>query len=68
MNVGSDEARKYGYEFGIRRTNFEHDGYHKLLCKENRASCYGRSYRSKWFLITDRWFLITDGWFLITNT
>ena len=41
MEVGNDKRRQYGYEYGVRRTNFAHDDYHKLLCKEGKAMCYG---------------------------
>jgi len=42
--VSEDEQRRYGWEYGIRRTDFEKDKYHRLVCKEEQAVCQGLRY------------------------
>lgn len=39
--IGEDVTRRYGYECGIRRTDFLNDEYHQLVCMEGMAICYG---------------------------
>ena len=43
--ISDDDQRRYGWEYGIRRTDFQKDKYHKLLCKEEQAVCIGKLLR-----------------------